>query len=511
MATPYMAMDLPVPGTTAGGAGALYLWAEKLNTALEDVVDGHDHSSGKGTRVPTSGININADLEFNGYDATELRSTRFEQQSSVAASDDIACLYVLSSTGDLYYRNAGGTQIRLTSGGAVNAAGLSANTYNGINKVADYTILPGDTETHFRFDTTAATRTATLPAASGVSDGRFYLLASSTGANSLVVAPAGADTINGSASSITVRGYGGAYVVRTGTTSWLAYEVGGILNGATVPEAGSLTTGNVLQVSGSAALSYAALNLAGGSNYVTGVLPAANLASATTGAQGAVVLAQDLSGTSSAPTVVAVTGASSKLVVRSTAPAIEWAEVTASPVLRQATNTTTTGQNLTIAAQSSSNAGSAGGDLLLSSGAPGAAGNNGKVKIQVGGSAGLYLKPSAGVSLTSVASLWADAGSSEIPDGARLLYLADGTMPSAATTGGCVIGSVSGDFSVMTAAGHILRTRKIASTVTSASAAGGTVSLPGVSGTTVTPAKVLIMTIDGTDYAIPMWTMSSYT
>lgn len=50
------------------------------------------------------------------------------------------------------------------------------------------------------------------------------------------------------------------------------------LNGATVPAAGALTTGNVLQVTGPGALSYAALNLAGGTNVVTGVLPLANTA-----------------------------------------------------------------------------------------------------------------------------------------------------------------------------------------------------------------------------------------
>jgi hypothetical protein len=48
------------------------------------------------------------------------------------------------------------------------------------------------------------------------------------------------------------------------------------LNGSTVPAGGSLTTGNVLQVSGSSALTYGAVNLAGGSNYVTGSLPATN-------------------------------------------------------------------------------------------------------------------------------------------------------------------------------------------------------------------------------------------
>jgi len=50
------------------------------------------------------------------------------------------------------------------------------------------------------------------------------------------------------------------------------------LDGATVPAAGALTTGNVLQVSGASALTYAPVNLAGGANYVTGDLPFANIA-----------------------------------------------------------------------------------------------------------------------------------------------------------------------------------------------------------------------------------------
>ncbi len=50
-------------------------------------------------------------------------------------------------------------------------------------------------------------------------------------------------------------------------------------HGATVPIAGALTTGNGLYVTGTAALTYSALNLAGGSNYVTGVLPVGNTSS----------------------------------------------------------------------------------------------------------------------------------------------------------------------------------------------------------------------------------------
>jgi len=43
------------------------------------------------------------------------------------------------------------------------------------------------------------------------------------------------------------------------------------IHGATVPAAGALTTGNVLQVSGVSADTYAPLNLGGGANYVTNI------------------------------------------------------------------------------------------------------------------------------------------------------------------------------------------------------------------------------------------------
>jgi hypothetical protein len=48
------------------------------------------------------------------------------------------------------------------------------------------------------------------------------------------------------------------------------------LYGASIPQAGSLTVGNTLQVSGVSSLTYASINLAGGSNVVYGLLPTAN-------------------------------------------------------------------------------------------------------------------------------------------------------------------------------------------------------------------------------------------
>ena len=92
-------------------------------------VDGHDHTSGKGVQVPTSGLNINADLPFNGNNATLLRSSRYSPQTAaLSLPTDLGCVYVAGV--DLYYNDVNGTQIQLTAGGSVNAtsSGISDGT-----------------------------------------------------------------------------------------------------------------------------------------------------------------------------------------------------------------------------------------------------------------------------------------------------------------------------------------------------------------------------------------------
>jgi len=72
------------------------------------------------------------------------------------------------------------------------------------------------------------------------------------------------------------------------------------IHSATVPAAGSLTPGNVLQVSGASALTYAPINLAGGINTITGQLPTGNQVPQTVGG--------DLSGTTVSATVAKLDG-----------------------------------------------------------------------------------------------------------------------------------------------------------------------------------------------------------
>lgn len=117
--TPYMSLLLPTVSSTLGPE-----WASELNNAL-GYVDAHNHSSGQGIQIPTAGLNINADLPFNGFNAFGLRSSRFaDQPSALALAADLSCLY--SSGGNLYWNSGSGVAVQITAGGALNAASIGA-------------------------------------------------------------------------------------------------------------------------------------------------------------------------------------------------------------------------------------------------------------------------------------------------------------------------------------------------------------------------------------------------
>ena len=118
MTTTYMNLTLPTVSSTIGPD-----WASQLNAALT-VVDSHDHSSGKGQRVPVAGININADLPFNSKVASNIGAATFSNLS--ATLSDLNTLYV--NSGDLYFNDASGANIRLTASGALNTASVGGIT-----------------------------------------------------------------------------------------------------------------------------------------------------------------------------------------------------------------------------------------------------------------------------------------------------------------------------------------------------------------------------------------------
>lgn len=112
--SPNMLLPVPTVGTDPGPD-----WANNLNACLTQI-DAHNHTSNQGVQIPPGGLNINADLTFQGNNATNLRSTRFTIQGSplsTSSSSDVGCVYV--SGVDLYYNDVSGNQVRITSGGGV--------------------------------------------------------------------------------------------------------------------------------------------------------------------------------------------------------------------------------------------------------------------------------------------------------------------------------------------------------------------------------------------------------
>jgi len=115
--TPYMSLILPVPTLEPGPT-----WAEELVTAYE-TIDSHNHTSDQGVAVPSTGLNINADLYINNYNFINFRTSRYQDQgSSLSDPTDVGCVYIAG--GDLYYNNDTGFPIQITAGNALNAASI---------------------------------------------------------------------------------------------------------------------------------------------------------------------------------------------------------------------------------------------------------------------------------------------------------------------------------------------------------------------------------------------------
>lgn len=110
--SPNMNLVLPGVGLTFGPQ-----WATDLNASLT-IVDQHNHTSGSGVAIPSTGLNINADLPMGSNNLTGIRTLRMNSQSGVlSVGTDLDCLYVVGA--DLYYNDGIGNHVRMTQSGAV--------------------------------------------------------------------------------------------------------------------------------------------------------------------------------------------------------------------------------------------------------------------------------------------------------------------------------------------------------------------------------------------------------
>lgn len=117
--TTNMALILPTEGGDAD------IW-DTLLAAVFGLVDAHDHTSGKGVPVPSTGLRINADLPFNYggsyYAATGVKALDFQPSPAADVAGYAGALWVSSTDNELYYRTTSGSNVKLTSGTALNVS-----------------------------------------------------------------------------------------------------------------------------------------------------------------------------------------------------------------------------------------------------------------------------------------------------------------------------------------------------------------------------------------------------
>jgi hypothetical protein len=144
--TPNMGLDMP----DVGDDGTEY--ASRLVEVVQDI-DAHDHTEDSGVPIPSAGIDIDADLEANGFSITELESTAYENRAAaLTGASNARRLYFVG--GELYATDGDGLEIQITSNGEVDssAAGSvggmggtdAAITYNSSNQ--SFQFLQDDTD-----------------------------------------------------------------------------------------------------------------------------------------------------------------------------------------------------------------------------------------------------------------------------------------------------------------------------------------------------------------------------
>ena len=153
-----MSLVLPDVSITIGPT-----WASLLNASLI-LLDAHDHTTGKGSMITPSGINISSDLTFASNNATNLRTIRMYNNSAFTTGvNDRGCLYVLND--ELYFIDGVGNAIQVTSDGLLNLG--ASITSLGLNDSTFTLKYFGDVTRQMRFNAsqipTGTTRIYSLP------------------------------------------------------------------------------------------------------------------------------------------------------------------------------------------------------------------------------------------------------------------------------------------------------------------------------------------------------------
>jgi len=130
--TPNMLLPLPIIQATDDPT-----WSQDFLDGF-NIIDGHNHTTGSGVKIPTAAIAIVSDFSFTGFSLANIASLQFNQQlSPLITTADVGKVYSVS---DLYYNNYIGQQVLITFNGAVapTAVGSFFGDYSSSGAIASY-------------------------------------------------------------------------------------------------------------------------------------------------------------------------------------------------------------------------------------------------------------------------------------------------------------------------------------------------------------------------------------
>ncbi len=135
--TANMGLVLPTEGASDD------IWDTLLNAVFE-LIDDHDHTTGKGVTVPSAALKINADVPwaFGGtpYAITGAKAVDFAEVAAADVASYAGALFVNSADSELYFRSVGGTNIQITDGTTLNVSivGGIGGDYAAVSALFDY-------------------------------------------------------------------------------------------------------------------------------------------------------------------------------------------------------------------------------------------------------------------------------------------------------------------------------------------------------------------------------------
>jgi len=225
--TTNMLLVLPTPGQQLGPT-----WATNLNTAF-NLIDEHDHTSGKGKKIGVAAITIDGDVDFKpgttAYPAAGLSYLNFTNQDTAYAASLPVRLYSAEATGELYWNDNDNNQVKITSGGVINASGVEANRFafytTELSGAGPTAINESHEKSIYMANTSTAVVGVTLPAVGTVA-GRFYTVKDISGnaaTNNITISveTSASETVDGATSYVIASNYGSAtFISRGNSSSW---------------------------------------------------------------------------------------------------------------------------------------------------------------------------------------------------------------------------------------------------------------------------------------------------